>query len=58
MTAAHSRLVQHPHHQAGVDTAGGDVLRLPVAGFADGDSLHHRSDAVKHRRDNRRDEAD
>ena len=38
--------------------AGGDVLRAPVAGRADGDSLHHRGNAITHRRDDRRDEAD
>ena len=51
-------LVQHAHHETGIDAAALDVLEPPMAGRADGNSLHHRSNAVEDRRDDRRDQAD
>ena len=51
-------LVQHAHHETGIDAAGRGVLEAPMAGRADGNGLHHRSNAVEHRRDDRRDQAD
>jgi hypothetical protein len=50
--------VQHAHHETRIDAAGRDVLEPSMAGRTYGNRLHHRSNAVKDRRDDRRDQAD
>jgi hypothetical protein len=50
-------LAQQPHDQPGIDAPRGVIGSL-VAGRANGDGLHHGRDAVQHRSDDRRDEAD
>jgi hypothetical protein len=50
-------LAEQPHDQARID-APRSVISSLVAGRTHGDGLHHGGDAVQHRGDDRRDEAD
>ena len=51
-------LVQHAHHETRIDAASRDVLEPSMAGRTYGNRLHHRSNTVEDRRDDRRDQAD